>query len=112
MYNKIEHTGTISEPTIVSFEIPKYSGCISLQLFTYNFIGELKVFYTNPAGIRKEYIGVEVDILNRTLNTNANSQKNIHDSFIISLPIIAAKLDLSFLSLTETSYVDRIIILT
>lgn len=110
MYNKIEHTGTISEPTIVSFEIPKYSGCISIQLFTYNFKGELKVFYTNPAGVRKEYLGVEVDALNRTLITN--SKNNVHDSFIISLPVIASKLDLSFSSLSETSYVDRIIILT
>ena len=112
MYNRIEHSGNITEDTTLVFELPRYAGCLTLQILTFNFSGNTKIFLTDPAGIKTEYNGVEIQSLNTILSKNSIMNPKSQDSYILSIPQKAAKLDLVMTGLSSTSYIDKVIINT
>lgn len=114
MYFRTEHTGIINESSTISFEIPRYTGCITLQIYTYAFDGTISATYSDPAGIERNCDNIEFVQLNRLLQFNTNNKSKIEPySHILSLNILASKLNLNFLfnSETDKSSIDKIIVL-
>lgn len=114
MYFRTEHTGIINESTTVSFEIPRHTGCITLQIYTYAFDGTISATYLDPAGIQRNCDTAEFVQLNRLLQFNTNNKAKLEPySHILSLNILASKLNLNFLfnSKSEKSGIDKIIVI-
>lgn len=49
-----EHTGYVTETTTVEFDIPKYVGCLTMQIYVTRFDGVLTVKYIDKSNTERK----------------------------------------------------------
>ena len=49
-----EHVGYIEETTTIEFDLPRYVGCITTQIYVTNFDGELTITYIDKSATERK----------------------------------------------------------
>lgn len=49
-----EHTGYVTETTIIEFDIPKYSGCLTMQVYVTKFDGIMSLTYIDKSNTERK----------------------------------------------------------
>lgn len=49
-----DHTGYITETTAVEFDIPKYVGCLTMQIYVTKFDGSLSINYIDKSNTERK----------------------------------------------------------